>query len=73
MRIGRIKNFASNCSHYSEDDVDMINNLPYCIHCHEPRICLHRITNKEVKMRVCINPKCFAYTNIIIIKTWIKD
>ena len=73
MRIGNIKNFSSKCIDYSEDEIDIINNLSYCIHCHFPRTILHRIDNKQTKMRICTNTKCFSFTNLNNIKTWIQD
>lgn len=69
MRIAHVKQSYST---YSENEIDKLNDSIECLNCHSERIILTKITNQYTTMKVCVNPKCFLYTNITKLQSWIK-
>ena len=71
MRISTVRTNISKRA-YSLDEIDRLNNKVECLNCHHKRVILCRVNNPTMIMRSCINIKCFLYTDINTLKSWIK-
>ena len=55
---------------HGESEEERLANLPRCLDCGMPRIWLHLEPHRRMKIRQCINKKCFHFIDITKLITW---
>ena len=43
-----------------------------CHNCRRPRLILHLDFQSQNQLSICVNPKCFLYSDVTKFITWIK-
>ncbi len=52
------------------DEVDRIAKHPLCFNCKQERVLVKLLPHRKVEMRVCVNPRCFKFTNLENLQSW---